>query len=160
MFISLTYLCISGNFPHICDECGKGYMQKGKVVECKNTHAGIFRLQCAQCDYKTNFNREFRRHQTIHQGEKKFKCPICPSHVTHNSGALQSHTRKVHKMTLVKAETLTRKNRFGEEMSEADLQAAIKQLETSQKTFETCRLRQMNGLKTAPRPKTKNNYIE
>ena len=57
-------------------------------------------------------------------------------------------------MTLVKAETLTRKNRFGEEMSEADLQAAIKQLETSQKTFETCRLRQMNGLKTAPRPKT------
>ena len=63
-------------------------------------------------------------------------------------------------MTLVKAETLTRKNRFGEEMSEADLQAAIKQLETSQKTFETCRLRQMNGLKTAPRPKTKNNYIE
>jgi len=41
-------------------------MRFDQMLDCKNTHAGIFKFNCTHCDYKTNKTKAFKNHITIH----------------------------------------------------------------------------------------------
>ena len=64
-----------------------------KMQECKNTHAGIFRLHCTHCEYKTNKDKAYKRHLATHSQEKPYICPICVTHTTAHDGSLAGHIR-------------------------------------------------------------------
>ena len=130
----------TGDFPFRCDECGNGFHRFDKMLNCKNAHAGIFKYHCTQCDYKTNENRQFERHLTVHSAEKPFSCPVC-NHHSSTASNLQSHTRKVHKITLVQAEIVSKRTRFGRTMTEEDLEVAKCKLELAEKSQDTFRNR-------------------
>ena len=115
-------------------------MRFDQMLDCKNTHAGIFKFHCTHCDYKTNKTKAFKNHVTIHSSEKPFICPLCnhPSNTTTN---LNNHIKKVHKITLCQAEMIAKKNRFGVSMTEEDLETNRLKLERVEKVLDTMKLR-------------------
>ena len=130
----------NGDYPYRCDECGNGFMRHTHMLDCKNAHAGIFKFQCPQCDYKTNKDKQYKRHLTVHTNEKPFSCPIC-QHASSNSGNLASHVRKCHKLTLVKAEILARRNRYGRDMTEEELDEAKRKMGLAEKAQDTIKMK-------------------
>ena len=56
------------------------------VQDCKDTHAGIFKYRCPQCEYKSNKYKQYTRHLKVHSSEKPFQCPICQHHSSTTSG--------------------------------------------------------------------------
>ena len=130
----------TGDYPYRCDECGNGFMKLDMMIDCKNNHAGIFKFHCTHCEYKTNNSKQYKRHLTTHSSEKPLQCPICQHQSSHN-GNLNSHIRKVHKLTLVKAEIVTRRNRWGRAMTEEELEVAKKKMENAEKALDTQKLR-------------------
>ena len=110
----------SRSYDNKCDGCGKSYIKSSRLQECKNTHAGIFKFSCDQCEYKTNNTNLFNRHAAIHSTEKLFTCPLC-SHPSRTAQALREHVTRVHHKTLCQAEVFAKKNRFGQIMTDDDL---------------------------------------
>jgi len=133
----------TGDYAYRCDECGNGYMRVDQMLDCKNTHAGIFRFHCTHCEYKSNKTKAFKNHITIHSTEKPFICPLCnhPSNTTTN---LNNHIKKVHKITLCQAERLAKKTRFGQAMTDDDLEHNKTMLERGEKILDTKKLRPEN----------------
>ena len=125
------------------------------MLDCKNTHAGIFKFNCTHCDYKTNKTKAFKNHITIHSSEKPYICPLCnhPSNTTTN---LNNHIKKVHKITLCQAEMIAKKNRFGENMTEEDLEVNRIKLERVEKVLDTMKLRPEYANINHQRPKEEN----
>ena len=111
----------TGEFKFTCDTCGKGYQSKKRMLNCQKKHAGIFNFHCDQCDYKTNIHEALERHVMTHSSERNFICPLCQKRSTSHY-SLNSHTYKVHKMTLIQIELMTKTNRFGQPMSEEEIQ--------------------------------------
>ena len=56
------------------------------VQDCKDTHAGIFKYRCPQCEYKSNKYKQYTRHLKVHSSEKPFQCPICQHQSSTTSG--------------------------------------------------------------------------
>ena len=110
------------------------------MLDCKNAHAGIYKFNCPHCEYKTNKTKAFRNHITIHSTEKPFICPICnhPSNTTTN---LNNHIKKVHKITLCQAEMIAKKNRYGQVMTEEDIEVNRVKLERVEKVLDTMKMR-------------------
>ena len=131
----------TGEYPFRCDECGNGYMTERKMMECKNTHAGVFRLHCPHCEYKTNKDKAYKRHLATHSQDRPYICPICTNHTTAHDGSLAGHIRKSHKMTLIQAELLAKRDRFGNIMSEEAITIAKQKFERAENAQETTRLR-------------------
>ena len=130
----------TGDFTYRCDECGNGYMRFDNMLDCKNAHAGIFKYHCPHCEYKTNKDKQYKRHLTVHSSEKPFTCPICQHHSS-NTSNLSSHVRKCHKITLVQAELMARRDRHGNTLTEEGLETARKKIELSEKVEDTKRAR-------------------
>jgi hypothetical protein len=105
------------DYPHRCDVCGKGYIKYNRMVNCLNNHQGIFKYRCPECDYKTNKLIQFKEHVNMHTGEKSYYCPVC-RHKSNGTKNLGCHIKQVHKMTLCQAEVAYRTNRFGEQLTE------------------------------------------
>ena len=63
------------------------------------------------------------------------------NHHSSTASNLQSHTRKVHKITLVQAEIVSKRTRFGRTMTEEDLEVAKCKLELAEKSQDTFRNR-------------------
>ena len=152
----------TGEYPYRCDECGNGHMTEKKMMDCKNTHAGIFRYHCPHCDYKTNKDKAIKRHISIHSDVKPFICPLCQNHQTANVGNLSGHIRKAHKMTLIQAELIAKRNRFGHPMTDEDIEIAKQKMERAENAQETTRLRTDNpyGLNNVIRPNKKPNAAD
>ena len=131
----------AGEYPFRCDQCGNGYMTEKKMMDCQNTHAGIYRFHCTHCDYKTNKDKAYRRHVSIHSDVKPYLCPLCQNHQTANPENMSGHIRKAHKMTLLQAELVAKRNRFGNVMTEEDIELAKRKLERAENAQETTRLR-------------------
>ena len=131
----------TGEYPFRCDECGRGFMTRKKMNQCKNNHAGIFRLRCTLCDFRTNDDASFKRHRQTHSTEKPFICPVC-AHTSAHVGALGSHIRKCHKLTVLQAEITSRRTRFGVPMTDEEIAEHKKKAEHAEKVQETCRLRE------------------
>jgi len=110
----------SRSYDNKCDECGKSYIKASRLQECINTHSGIFKFSCDQCDYKTNNTNLFNRHKTIHSTEKLFTCPLC-CHPSRTAQVLREHVTRIHHKTLCQAEVFAKKNRFGQIMTDDDL---------------------------------------
>jgi len=130
----------SGDYAYRCDECGHGFMRFDQMLECKNTHAGIFKFNCTHCDYKSNKTKAFKNHVTIHTGHKPFFCPVC-NHPSNTPTNLNNHIKKVHKITLCQAESLTKKNRFGKNMTEDEVEANKVMLMRGEKILDSKKLR-------------------
>ena len=151
----------TGDYPHRCDECGNGFMKARDMQDCKNAHAGIFKFRCGHCDYKTNKEQQYTRHLTTHSSEKPFICPLC-QHRSANLGAIGGHIRKSHKLTLLKAEILAKRNRHGHAMTEEEIEEAKKKAELYDKVAESQMVReQTNANRThhVNRPPGKNAPI-
>ena len=131
----------TGDYRFRCDECGNGYMTERKMQECKNTHAGVFRLHCMHCEYKTNKDKAYKRHLATHSQEKPYICPICVNHTTAHDGSLAGHIRKSHKMTLIQAELVAKRDRFGNIMTDEAMAIAKQKFERAENALETTRLR-------------------
>jgi len=54
--------------------------------------------QCEQCDKKFPSKSKLTRHMTVHTGEKRYGCPLCPKRYTQNA-SLNVHLRTVHQET-------------------------------------------------------------
>jgi len=109
------------DFPHRCDVCGKGFIKYNRMVNCLNNHQGIYKYRCPECDYKTNKLIQFKEHVNMHTGEKSYFCPVC-RHKSNGTKNLGCHIKQVHKMTLCQAEVTYRTNRFGEPMTEDQIE--------------------------------------
>ena len=55
-----------GDCAYKCKECGHGFMRSELMLECENTHAGVFQLNCTDCDYKRNEMNVFKNHMMNH----------------------------------------------------------------------------------------------
>jgi len=132
-----------GDYAYRCDECGNGYMRFAQMLDCKNTHAGIFKFHCTHCEYKSNNTKAFKNHITIHSTEKPFICPLC-NYSSNTSTNLGHHTKRVHKITLCQAERLVKKTRFGQAMTDNDLEHNKAMLEKGEKIRDTKKLRPEN----------------
>lgn len=109
------------DYPHRCDVCGKGFIKYNRMVNCLNNHQGIYKYRCPECDYKTNKLIQFKEHVNMHTGEKSFYCPVC-RHKSNGTKNLGCHIKQVHKMTLCQAEVAYRTNRFGEQMTDDQIE--------------------------------------
>jgi len=109
------------DYPHRCDVCGKGFIKYNRMINCLNNHQGIYKYRCPECDYKTNKLIQFKEHVNMHTGEKSFYCPVC-RHKSNGTKNLGCHIKQVHKMTLCQAEVTYRTNRFGEQMTDDQIE--------------------------------------
>lgn len=131
----------SGEYTYRCDKCGRGFMRFDQMLDCKNNHSGIFKFNCIHCEYKTNRVKTFKNHVTIHTGIKPYFCPLC-NHSSNTPTNLNNHTKKVHKITLCQAECITRKTRFGKDMTEDDMAANKLMLQRGVKILDSKKLRE------------------
>ena len=111
-------------------------MRFDQMQDCKNTHAGIFKFNCPHCEYKTNKSKALANHITTHRwspscllillmifcsAAKPWICPIC-QHTSSTTSNLNNHIKKVHKVTLCQAEMMTKRSRYGREMTEDEVE--------------------------------------
>ncbi|KAK3928460.1 Zinc finger protein 14-like protein [Frankliniella fusca] len=65
--------------PHICDECGLGFVTKGHLAYHIKSHTGSLPFTCSTCGkgfkQQSKLNRHFKSHQE--STEKPFKCDKC-----------------------------------------------------------------------------------
>ncbi|XP_017100315.2 zinc finger protein 883 [Drosophila bipectinata] len=107
-------------FPHLCDNCGRGFRTNAKLIIHYRRHTGERPFQCEHCpkaythrrtlkmhmlchDEKNAYNcpecqktfykpYHLKAHMQLHSGDKPFKCPDCPMAFNKNSG-LKMHSR-------------------------------------------------------------------
>ena len=82
---------------------------------------GVFKFHCVHCDYKSNVASVFKSHSSIHSSERSYKCPLC-DYKSKTVAMLGMHTRKMHKMTLCQAEVATSVNRYGQSVTDDELE--------------------------------------
>ncbi|XP_059608623.1 oocyte zinc finger protein XlCOF26-like [Phlebotomus argentipes] len=76
----------TGQFPHVCDVCGKGFLN----LKAFKSHGVVHRqLKCPQCEVKVNNWTELVTHRR-REHQKVFKCASCDKEF-HTKGRLRSH---------------------------------------------------------------------
>ena len=110
-----------GKYKFRCYGCGHSFMRFGQMQDCMNIHVGIFKFNCPSCEYKTNQKKTLNNHMTTHSAAKPWICPIC-QHTSSTTTNLNNHIKKVHKMTLCQAEAVTKRSRYGREMTEDEIE--------------------------------------
>ena len=88
----------TGERPHICKICGKGFVHKHYLSEHMDYHTGERKHQCPICGKRYQSTSTLAKHVERHKGERSHKCPHCSKcflvHVD-----LRSHVRIVHEKT-------------------------------------------------------------
>ncbi|KAG2469339.1 ZBTB1 protein, partial [Polypterus senegalus] len=62
---------------HICNVCGKAFLQRGHLTEHEATHSNIRRFSCSTCGKKFIRNRELKIHEARHEGQATYHCQFC-----------------------------------------------------------------------------------
>lgn len=65
------------NKPYKCNECGKGFAQRGGLVTHSLVHTGAKPYVCTVCKKAFRQKYHLTQHNLIHSGVKPFSCEIC-----------------------------------------------------------------------------------
>ncbi|KAG8135015.1 hypothetical protein E2320_008075 [Naja naja] len=82
----------SGEKPHLCDICGRGFSNFSNLKEHKKNHAAEKVFTCDECGKSFNLPRKLVKHRIRHTGEKPYNCSVCGKRFA-GSGDLQRHIR-------------------------------------------------------------------
>ncbi|CAO2640083.1 Zinc finger and BTB domain-containing protein 49, partial [Lemmus lemmus] len=67
----------SGEKPHLCDTCGRGFSNFSNLKEHKKTHTADKVFTCDECGKSFNMQRKLVKHRVRHTGERPYSCPAC-----------------------------------------------------------------------------------
>ncbi|XP_060032257.1 zinc finger protein 549-like [Erinaceus europaeus] len=67
----------TGEKPHECPECGKFFRQRSTLSEHQKIHRKERPHKCSECEQSFIYKKCLIAHQRIHTGEKPYKCYEC-----------------------------------------------------------------------------------
>ncbi|XDV28371.1 hypothetical protein PO909_031697 [Leuciscus waleckii] len=67
----------TGPKPFRCEECGKGFPQRGRLLTHKLVHMDEKPFQCEECGKGFTQRKRLLTHRLVHTGEKPFRCQLC-----------------------------------------------------------------------------------
>ncbi|XP_030873857.1 zinc finger and BTB domain-containing protein 49 isoform X1 [Leptonychotes weddellii] len=82
----------SGEKPHLCDICGRGFSNFSNLKEHKKTHTADKVFTCDECGKSFNMQRKLVKHRIRHTGERPYSCSACGK-CFGGSGDLRRHVR-------------------------------------------------------------------
>ncbi|EMP26014.1 Zinc finger and SCAN domain-containing protein 2 [Chelonia mydas] len=93
----------TGERPHRCADCRKGFAQLAHLKRHQLTHTGELPYNCTICGKSFAESSSLRIHQRAHTGERPYRCADCGkgfARVTHLGMHQRTHTRKwLHRCT-------------------------------------------------------------
>ncbi|XP_039517060.1 zinc finger protein OZF-like [Pimephales promelas] len=82
--------------PFRCDECGKGFPQRGRLVQHKLVHSKEKPFRCEECGIRfTQKNRLLTHKKQVHTNERPFRCDECGKGFPQRARLL-THKKRVH----------------------------------------------------------------
>ena len=85
----------SGQRPHVCGICGKGFVHKFYLMEHMTYHTGERKFQCFHCGKRFQAQNALTKHMKRHTTAKDFACEICAKTFAVRTD-LKSHVKLVH----------------------------------------------------------------
>ncbi|XDV28370.1 hypothetical protein PO909_031696 [Leuciscus waleckii] len=67
----------TGPKPFRCEECGKGFPQRGRLLTHKLVHMDEKPFRCEECGKSFTQRKRLLTHRLVHTGEKPFRCQLC-----------------------------------------------------------------------------------
>lgn len=80
----------TGQFPHVCDECGRGFVFRFELTTHRSRDHRHERYTCERCPRAFYSHDRFERHISAHDGGWGFACPTC-GQLYETQGYLESH---------------------------------------------------------------------
>ena len=67
----------TGERPHICKQCGKGFVHKHYLIEHMDYHTGERKYQCPKCGKRFQSASTLSKHSERHKGQRTHQCSYC-----------------------------------------------------------------------------------
>ncbi|XP_068098081.1 histone-lysine N-methyltransferase PRDM9-like [Hyperolius riggenbachi] len=63
--------------PHVCEECGRGFIRPSELMRHYRTHTGEKPYVCEECGRCFSRSESLTRHHRVHTGERPYVCGEC-----------------------------------------------------------------------------------